>query len=81
MKWYIQNHEGKYVRVSGDEAGTILLYHYNRLATVFGPCTRDYVDGICKGMEIGLGGKFTPVQVTHDQKSSYEKVDDIHAGK
>lgn len=81
MRWYIKNQEGKYVRVSGDEAGTILLYYYERLATVFGPCTLDYITGVCKGMEIGLGGTFIPVSFIHVQKPVNEKVDDIHAGK
>lgn len=63
LKWYIQNEHSRYICISGDEAGTILLYNKQSLATIFGPCTRDYIDGVCRGMEIGLGEKFKPVSI------------------
>lgn len=77
FKWYIKNQDGKYVRVSQDEIGTILMHTNPSCATVFGPHTRDYMDGLCRGLEIGLVDKFTPVSFVHVQKPVNAEVDGI----
>jgi hypothetical protein len=81
FRWKIQNRDGKYVRLSKNEVGTILMHTNPACATIFGPHTRDYMDGLCRGLEIGLDDKFTPVSFVHTQKPVNEKVDDIHAGE
>lgn len=81
FKWRIQNKEGKYVRLSHDEAGTILMHTNPGHSTVFGPHTRDYMDGLCRGLAIGLDDQFIPVSFVHVQKPTNEEVDDIQKGK
>lgn len=81
LKWWIRNHLGHYVVVDLKEPGTVMLTNDPAMATIFGPHTRDYMDGYAAGLTAALDGKFKPVSSVHIQKPVHEKMDDIHAGK
>ena len=86
LKWRIKNQAGLYVTVPDNEQGTVLMSNDIPMSTVFGPYTKDYMDGYCKGLTACLDDKFIAVPATHFEypktpKECYEKMDDIHAGK
>lgn len=87
LRWKIQKEGGRYIYIPKDDAaGTIIFTLEKRIATVF-EGTRDYVDGICRGLEMSTGDKFTPEHIIHSQKPTEngspgsKEVDDIYAGK
>lgn len=64
LKWRIKNQAGRYLHFTEDEANTIIYTHNKVMASVF-VGTRDYVDGICKGLYYSIGGSFEPEQLIH----------------
>lgn len=67
LKWRIKNDKGHYTIAPMDSAGTIMLTNDITLSTVFGPHTRDYMDGFCAGLNASLDGDFIPVPAVHIQ--------------
>ena len=80
LRWRIRRADGRYVHCPDKEPGTVLFFERRDLGSVFAG-TRDYVDGICHGLEFAFGDQFIPEQIIHVQQPKDEKVDDIHAGK
>lgn len=90
LKWRIKavknDNQNGYVVLPKDEAGTVLIHSEISEATVIGPCTRDYVDGLCKGLYYAFDEQYIPVPAVHidypkTPSESYAKVDDNNAGE
>lgn len=85
LRWRIRRVDGRYCLFPPGEPGTILFLARKDLGTVF-EGTRDYVDGICQGLQLSLGDQFLPEQLIHIQHPKPEnngskEVDAIYAGK
>lgn len=79
LKWRIKRNDGRYVRLAGDGI-TVLFYLNPGLGSVM-EGTRDYVDGICLGLQYAVGDSFEPELISpHIQMPADAKVDGNTAG-
>jgi hypothetical protein len=81
LKWVIKRKDdGRYVHLCRDTDHTVLFYLNKALASVF-ESTRDYVDGLCLGLQYALGDTFEPELISaHIQMPTNAEVDDNNAG-
>lgn len=74
LKWRIRNVNGHYTIAPMDREGTIMITNDITLSTIFGPHTRDYMDGYCAALNALLDGGFTPVPAVHITEPSKTSV-------
>lgn len=82
LKWVIKRKsDGRYLQFGDEYTDAMIMFRRNKaLASVF-EHTRDYVDGLCMGLNYSIGEAFEPESISaHIQMPADAKVDDNNAG-